>query len=421
MSRHDLPATDAVAECLRTLTSLLEEDVRATSVTDAARNAVTARRDRALAHLDQALAKFESILAKDVIVESILVLGPSSHPTVKKALWQASMDCRERAGRMLLTSTHPKIMRQVIDSLKQSYPHPKAFEAVQTRTDLEFLCELLRAVTAKSGAMFEQNLKQIEHLHWLDAPEPLFDLIPQALQPALITLVFSTKVPLEKKSLVQQWLLQHGGPAGRMAAAERAAMVNEDVIQHVLIDSLDAEDEEVQAWAVTQLRQHAVPETFAILIQRLDSPLPGVRAAVREELSDFNLDRVLGLMDALDNATALRVGEIVRKIDEQALVKLERELLHALRPKRIRAARAIVKLGFCRDLLPQLVTLADDEDFMLRRTLAEVLDSVFDPEVLPILDRLAQDAHPRVRDAASNSIARWGRESAHQVDPLLVQ
>lgn len=269
--------------------------------------------------------------------------------------------------------------------------------------------------------MFEQNLKQVEHLAWLEAAEPPLDLIPQPLQPALLMLAFTTKIAAEKKVLLQEWVLQHGGPAGRMAAAERAAMLNDDVMQHVLIDSLDADDEEVQAWAVTQLRQHAIPEAFAMLIQRLDSPSANVRAAARAELSDFNLDRVLGLMDALDGSTAMRVGEILRKIDDQAVSKLERELLNGLRPKRIRAARAIVKFGFYRELMAQLLKLADDEDFMLRRTLAEILSSVLDREVLPILDRLAQDTHPRVRDAALNSLVRWERESAARVDPLLVQ
>lgn len=420
LTREDLPELDAVADCLRNLVSLVDEELRATSVTDASRSAVTARRDKALTHLDQALSKLDAICNKDVIVEAVLSLGPSSHPAVRKVLWQASADCRERTGRLLLTSTHPKVMQQVIDALKQSYPHPKAFEAVKSRTDVEFLCELLRSVTEKSNAMFAQNLKQVDRLAWLESAEPPFELIPQPLQPALLTLVLMTKVSDEQKALLQDWLLCHGGPAGRMAAAERAAVLDENVMQNVLIDSLDAEDEQVQAWAVTQLRQHAVPEAFAMLIQRLDSPSASVRAAVRAELSDFNLDRVLGLVDALDSATALRVGEILRKIDDQTVAKLDRELVHGIRPKRIRAAWAIVKLGFTRDLMPQLLGLSDDEDFMLRRTLAELLGSILSSEVLPTLDRLQQDAHPRVRDAAVSSIARWEQQSAERVDPLLV-
>lgn len=421
MCRDDYPEIHLAASCLIDLVNLVEEDVRQTSVTDSARNLILGRRDRALMHLDQAITqRYESLLVKDPVIEAILILGPAQHNTVKKVLWQAAADCRERAGRMLLTSSHPKIMRQVLESLKQSYPHPKAFEAVSTRTDIEFLCEVISTAHAKSTPVLVKNLKQIERLHWLESLQPPFDLIPASLQPAMLSLVYATKVSPELKSLVQDWLLRHGGPEGRMAAAERAALVDEDVIQDVLVESLDAADEHVQAWAISQLRGHAVPETFALLLERLDSPSPEVRAAVRSELSDFNLERVLGLLDELDTATALRVGELVRKIDDQAGVKLQHDLRHAIRPKRIRAAQAIIKLGFQRELLQPLLELAGDPDFLIRRTMAEVLGAVMEPEVGPVLDRLAHDSHPRVQDAAVRALAQWQQQSTNYLQPLLV-
>jgi HEAT repeat protein len=236
----------------------------------------------------------------------------------------------------------------------------------------------------------------------------------------MLSWVYATKVSPEVKSLVQDWLLRHGGPEGRMAATERAALVDEDVIQDVLVESLDAADEHVQAWAITQLRDHAVPEAFALLLERLDSPSPEVRAAVRSELSDFNLERVLGLLDELDAATALRVGELVRKIDDQACAKLQHDLRHAIRPKRIRAAYAIVKLGCQHELLQPLLELAGDSDFLIRRTMAEVLGGVMEPEVGPVLDRLARDSHPRVQDAAARALAQWQEQSADYLQPLLV-
>lgn len=421
LCRDDLPEIDAVGACLIDLISLVDEDVRQTSVTDAARNMVLARRDRALMHLDQAISqRYESLILKDPVIEGILILGPAQHNTVKKVLWQAAADCRDRAGKMLLASSHPKIMRQVLENLKQSYPHPKAFEAVSTRTDIEFLCELIGASHLKSTPTLAKNLKQIEHLAWLECPRPPFDLIPSSLQPAMLALVYSTNVSPEFKALAQEWLLRHGGPEGRMAAAERAAVVDEDVLQDVLVESLDAADEHVQAWAISQLRQHAVPETFGLLLERLDSPLPEVRAAVRAELSDFNLERVLGLLGELDSATALRVGELVRKTDLQACEKLLHDLRHAIRPKRIRAAHAIVRLGFQHQLLQPLLDLASDQDFLIRRTMAEVLGGVLEPEVGPVLDRLAEDSHPRVRDAALRMAAVWRQQSADHLHPLLV-
>lgn len=413
-------SAEAVGRCLLDLITLVDEEVRTTSVTDTHRNAILARRDRAIGHLDQAITnRYESLVVKEPLIESILILTPPQQGTVKKVLWQAAADCRERAGRMLLASRHPKIMRQALESLRQSYPHPKAFEAVATRIDLEFLCELLQAVSTRNSPAFDKNLRQIEHLEWLQAGDPPFALIPQELQPALLSLVFATKVPAEFKSLAQDWMLRNGGPAGRMAAADRVALVDEDVIQGVLVDSLDADDEHVQAWAVTQLREHAVPETFALLLERLESPSAEVRDAVRKELSDFNLERVMGLIEDLDRASASRVGELVRKIDERACEKLRHDIEHAIRPKRIRAAKAAVKLGFERWLLPSLLPLADDSDVLIRRMIAEELGTLSSHDVLPVLDRLTQDPHPRVRDAAVRALTNWHKHSAEHLDPLL--
>lgn len=420
MCRANSPHLDGAEQCLRDLVALLEDDLRGTSVTDAARNTVIARRDRALIHLEQALAKYDSLVVKDALLEGILILAPPLHSAVKKVLWNGPAECRERAGKMLLSSRHPKIMRQVLESLRQRYPHPKAFEAVRLRTDVEFLCELFRFCSAKSNSALDQNLKQIERLAWLETDDPPFAVIPPALQPGMLSFVFATKVPQDDKAKTQDWLLRNGGPEGRMAAAEQAALVDENVLQSVLVDSLDAEDEHVQAWAVTQLRQHAVPEAFALLLQRLDSPSAEVRAAVRDELSGFNLELVMGLLDSLDAATALRVGELLRKIDPQVCAKLQRDILSALRSKRLRAAQAAVKLGYQRQLLQPLLSLARDSDVLVRRAVAELLGTVHEPDVLPVLETLANDAHARVREAAAHSLIAWQQETAGQLDPLLI-
>lgn len=421
MCRTDLPDLDAVVQCLQDLVMLLDEDVRNTSNPESVRSSLLTRREKALVHLEQGLIRYDALVTKEPLIESILILGTAQHSAVKKVLWQGSPDCRERAGKMLLSSRHPKVMRQILETMKQQYPHPKAFEAVRTRTDIEFLCELLRAVSAKLGPMFEQNLRQIDAFAWLEADDPPFGLIPPQLQPALLTLVFSTRVSEERKLQTQDWMLRHGGPAGRMAAAERAALLDEQVLQDVLVNSLDAEDEHVQAWAVSQLRQHAVPETFVLLLERLDSPSDEVRAAVKNELSDFSVERVLGMIDGMDVSTAERSGELLRKLDEHAAAKLERELKSAIRPKRIRAAKAVVKLGFQELLQKPLLALATDSDFMIRRTAAEVLEMVLAPEVLPALDRLARDQHPRVREAALKALSTWQHQSAADLDPVLMQ
>jgi hypothetical protein len=419
LCRPSLPDLDLVAKHLAELVHLLDEDLRGTSVADASRAGITVRRDRALAHLMQAVDRYGSLAVKEPVIESILILSPPQHAALKKVMWSGPPDCRERAGRMLLTSPHPKVMRQTLESLRQPYPHPKAFEAVRTRDDVEFLTELLRFTSGRSNHTLEQNLRQIEHIPWLSLEPPPFARIPPELQPALLSFVFTTRVPTGFKAKVQDWVLRNGGPEGRMAAAEQRSLIDKGVLQDALVDSLDAEDEHVQAWAVTQLRQHAVPEAFSLLLHRLDSPSAEVRAAVREELSGFNLDLVLGMLNTLDAESALRVGQLLHKTDDDVDAKLRRQMETALRPKRIRAAQAAVKLGYEDALLEPLLSLARDADVMIRRAVAELLAHVSAPEAASALDELTRDAHPRVRETATHALVRWQSHDVAQLDSML--
>ncbi len=420
LQQTGLPAPAPVIDTLRTVVTQLEDEFRNVSVNDADRARIVARRDQALRDLDRALDHFDSLTAQDEIIESILILGPHHHPVVRRVLWHASADCRERAGNLLLTSRHPQVMQHNFESFRDPYPHPKAFEAVIKRADPEFLCELCRTFSQRANSAFEQNLKQIEHLSWLESSDPPLAFIPPPLQPALLGFVHSTKIAKERKAEVQDWLLRHGGPAGRMAAAERAGQQSQGVIREVLVESLDSEDEHIQAWAVTQLRQRAVPETFSLLLQRLNSPSAEVRQAVREELSDFNTERVLAMVSSLDAATGARAGALLRQIDDGAISKLQYELHSAVRARRIRAAQAAVKLGYQHDLWQELITLTDDADTLVRSTAAEVLASVREPAALAALETLAGDQQPRVRDAAHAALISWQRLSSQEFDSQLI-
>jgi HEAT repeat protein len=139
---------------------------------------------------------------------------------------------------------------------------------------------------------------------------------------------------------------------------------------------------------------------------------------VREELSDFNIERVLGMTPALDASTARRVGALLFQIDDQTLAKLQLELQSVIRSRRIQAAQAIVNLGYQRDLWRSLITLAYDGDSQVRRTAAEVLAEIHEPDALAALELLAADSQPRVREAAQASLIAWQQHSEIELDPL---
>lgn len=369
--------------------------------------AVDAQRRWVLTHLEAAVADYEKLAVPDQVVEGILILGEPTHSAVKQALWHGPQPCRDLASKILLNSRHPGVLRQIAASLSQPYPHPKIFEALQQRSDPELIATLLRACETRLSVQQQQNLRQIESLPWLDVATDLIASIPLMLQPALVKFVAATHLPTSVKSAIHEWLLRHGTPAGRDAADQHLPVIEEDVVQEVVRQSLDADDAQVQAWAIHQLRQHAIPEAFALLIERLDSPNETIRTAAQAELSSFNTERVLGMVDEFSPEEARVAGRLVRKVDLEVTTKLRRLLAQPIRQKRIRIARAVAQLGL-QELVPEaFIAMTDDLDPVVRRTAVEVLGTISMNEAFLALERMQNDAHPRVRSAAEAALHDW--------------
>ncbi len=92
-----------------------------------------------LTALDEACQFFHELAYAEDVVESILVLGGPGHFASQKVLSQGSAECRALAKELLQTSRHPGVMRFLLDSLSKPYPPSRVIDAVQTRTDPEFI------------------------------------------------------------------------------------------------------------------------------------------------------------------------------------------------------------------------------------------------------------------------------------------
>lgn len=364
-------------------------------------------RSKVLGILDQGVSTYAKLSLPEPVVHGILVLAEPEHLSVKRLLSNPSPECRELSRRLLLTDTHPGVMRLILESASRNYPLPGTLDVVSKRGDLEFLSYLLRWMPTRPTVFQQKNLRNVTALSWLEDGEELLNRIPPGLQPALVTFLGATGVPAVKKIGVQEWLVRHGTPEGRTAASGVLDFLDGEAVKGILVDGLESDDAEVQAWATSQIRPHSMPNAMAMLVERLDSPLPAVREAAQQELADFSIERLLDLFEHLDHEACRRAGLLIRKIDPNCLRKLDRELSHAVRRRKIRAARAAHAFGMGPDLAPGLLVLLDDDDPLVRRTAVEVLADVPMIEIREVLaDRLGDDS-PRVRDAARKSLERW--------------
>jgi len=357
-----------------------------------------------LTHLDRIMANYENIQKPSDIIEAILILGDVDSFACKKVLMQASRECRDLAGQLLMTSAHPGVMQLVLDSLAKNYPHAKAFAAIRERNDLEFICYLLEWFPAKLTHLQSKNLKQIDDICWLDPYSDMLKLIPPNLQSNLVRFLLSTGLPYNSKLSIQEWLARNGSAQGRQAASEVFSDIKSSAVQHIVLDALHNEDPEVEAWATGELRARGIPAAFSLLVERLDSPQPEVASAARKQLEGFNLQRMLGIIEYLSPRICHRVGELIKKIEPDSVKKLKRELMKPIQKRRIQALRAARALNWHLEILDQINILIHDEDSLIRRICAEIMAGVDHPTCQEALEHLLLDESPRVREAARKSL-----------------
>jgi HEAT repeat protein len=341
------------------------------------------------------------------VVECLIALCRPDDPQLKQVVRNPASPLGRAALEILRTSTHPGVMSLLVES--QSHPAPPMFmtTALMQRQDPEFLCELLRHWPRRLTAVQQKNFRDIRTLGWMVQRPFDLEVIPPSLHDRLVGFVMATGIPLDDKLEVLEWLVRNGSADGRQVATEILADVPDDRIHEVVIEGLESEAEDIQAWATTQLRTREIPGAIEMLLERIDSPLADVREAARKELGDFNIGRVLEMFDSLDDVRAHAVGRVVKKIDPETIDKLKCELLHPIHRRRARAIRCAERVGWLGEVLAQVVLRLDDEDPMVRRTAVECL-SAFPATAEKELPRLMQDSSARVRESAIEVLERVG-------------
>jgi hypothetical protein len=418
LCQDDGDVADTAAETIRDLVNDLYEHLTFDRETKASgkylRNAPQVK-DEVLTSFDQACGQFDTLMRPRNVVEGVLALGDPENFAVKTVLWQGSAECRELAGELLMSSNHPGVMQLVLDSLSQNYPHPKVFQAMAERDDSEFVCHVLQAFPKKMTRIQQENFQQIENVPWIDPHSLSLSTIPPNLQDPLVAFVAATGMPNDEKIGVQEWVVRHGGPDGRLAAAEVISSLDTSAMQDIVYESLKSDDPEIQAWATTQLRSRDVPEAIGLLIERLDSSVEEVRDAAREELNSFNLSRMLEMFDKMQPELCRLAGGLMVKISPESVGELSREMANPIRRHRIRAAHAALAMGLQEQVLPSLMAMLEDGEALVRRTGVEVLAEVTNMAVVEVLENLKDDPSKRVRDIAEQSLITIRERMAKEV------
>jgi HEAT repeat protein len=150
-----------------------------------------------------------------------------------------------------------------------------------------------------------------------------------------------------------------------------------------------------------------------MLIERLDSPHAEVQAAAREALAEFKLPRFLQAFDGLSESSRYATGQLVKRVDANAVTELQVELAAPGRVRRLRALQVVGVLDLAPPLTKILQELCNDEAPAVRLEAIRLLAQCEGPEVRRTLRQLLSDQSPAVQQAAEQSL----QESAAR-DPL---
>lgn len=361
-------------------------------------------RDETLEGLAAACDRFDVLPEPTRIIEPLLALGTPRHQAVVKVLRQSAPECRRFAAEVLATSGHPGVMRLLFDFLGETYPPRRIFETLRTRDDAEFITALLRWLPKSPSATQTANLRQIEAVSWLEEPERIADL-PEGLQGQVSAFVIATGLPEPRKMEIQEWLVRNASAEGRRGATQVFDRLDFETTRRILLDSLDSQDEDVSAWATSQLRPRHVPGAFKLLVDRLESSSETIQEAARKELKGFTIEHLITISDRLSPTLCRQAGQLVRKIDPDCVAKLAVMIGSPFQRQRIAAAQSVVRLGLVAELREALLGLLEDEDNLIRRIGVEILAEDRTPTVVAALSELLSDPSPRVRQAAEKALA----------------
>lgn len=357
-------------------------------------------RDQLLETLERSInsGELENI---QIYLECLFILAPLEHRLIKNLLRPAPDPIRTAAEKLLFETNHPAIMSKIVELMGGESAPLKIVQIIRRRTDPEFISHLIRSIPVRLSQNWLNNFKRLDSIEWLENAEEVCEQIPPSLHLRLVNLVSEASLSDFERHRVLTWIMKHGAPEARTLATRLLSEVNSELVQELVLNGIESGEEDVQAWATTQLRVCKIPHAFEMLIERLDSPLLQVREAAREELKDFNLQRFLNVFDENDPDVCIRAGRLMQKIDPDFINQLRQEVEHPIRTKRLRAIRATGAMQLQTRLVESLLKELNDEEPAVRRAVVDVLKYVLRVDVIAALSQAAQhDKNARVREDA---------------------
>ena len=355
--------------------------------------------------LELSLRRFARHQCREV-VEAFLLLANRENATLKNILQTPLDPAFLCINDVLNRCEHGGIIRLLLNYLDDPRAPSAALAVVGNRSDLRFLRYLLRKIGREPAAVVAQNLKRIESIGWLRTNLGLLDELDDAAQAGAVRLAVGAGIPRAVSFGVVQYLLTRGKPGGRREAASALVEFSGADANALALAALDDADPHVQAAVLLQIRHRGIPGALSRVVEMVDSHHTVVRRAARESLAEFTFARYLGAFDMLDDEVRRSTGELVKKIDPQAMALLEQELESPVRGRRMRAVSMTRYLAAVPRFETRLVALLEDEDHLVRAEAATALAAATSEASFTALEAATIDRSTTVQEAARQALSQ---------------
>lgn len=395
------PQADLIAQTLVELVNLLCAELGSLRPLQGGDSPALVRR-RLISVLETAVGRYGRHQRREVL-EAFAALVNRDNLTLKQVLDNPHHAAFVPLVDLMARSTQRSILRLVLGFLDDPQAPSAALSVIARRNDPDFVVALLRKIGREPSAVVAQNVRRMETIAWV-RNFALLEKLGDAEQHSAVRLLMTSAAPRREVFGCVQWLLLHGKPAGRRAAAEALAKFHGAEANRLALRALADKDPEVQAKVIVQLRSRGIPGALNRILALADSPSPAVRAAVRKSLPEFHFDRFLADFDMMDDAMRRSTGSVVKKVDPRCMARLWEEMRCRVRRRRLRALAVARALQLEANLEEGILRLLRDEDHMIRAEAAATLAGCRTPAARLGLTEALEDRSPVVREAARKAL-----------------
>ena len=367
------------------------------------------RRDSELSHahvssaLEAALRQFPQYKRKDVLT-AFLLTARRDNATLKRVLREPLDPAHDAIVEQISESPRPAVARLATSFLEDARAPQAALSILSRRRDDLFIEHFLRTVGDDPSLQVRGNLKRLKTISWLDAGMSQLMFLDENAQAALAHTVGCSGVGHNEVMRVFKDILASGKLKARRAVASLLSEFESVEANRLVMQALRDKDVQVQATALGQLRERGLPGAMATLIEALDSDHALLRETARDCLSEFDVPRYLNAYEGMSVEVRRNTGQLVSKVDTNARKLLAEELQSASRSRRLRAIDVVRSLGMVRVLEDFLLSLLDDDDYLIRGEAAEALVECPTDKTRMALRNATLDKNAAVRTAAQRAL-----------------